>query len=185
MVTDARDLNNIKQEQIIATTDRIEKKVDRMGAAPGIAYETSLPIVETGVTNIEEEKVPPAIAAKTTKDVLSLDRVKVRCKSEATADEYVRINKDFNRWFDRQHKGVDTVLQEHIENYVKQYLDEGKSTHIVVAALKMQFKKVMGKDFNWYGLARDSQVKHEHRSWPVEEINRWISEAEDHPVYQL
>jgi len=49
----------------------------------------------------------------------------------------------------------------------------------------MQFKKVLGKKFNWDGLARDSQNKHEHTSWPADQINKWIDDAKDLPTYQL
>jgi len=74
-------------------------------------------------TMFEEEKEPPVISNKRSKNTLDLDRVKIRCKSEATSDEYVRINKNFNKWLDANFKGTIEVRQEHIEEYIKMYLD--------------------------------------------------------------
>jgi hypothetical protein len=66
----------------------------------------------------------------------------------------VRINKQFNSWFAKNYKNKDTVEQEHIEEYINSFIQAGKSTNIIVAALKMQFETVLGKHFNWKGLAR-------------------------------
>jgi len=117
------------------------------------------------------------------RDVLSLDRVKTRCKSEATKGEYVRINRDFNSWFHKKYHNKDTVEQQHIEEYLQTYFEQGKNTRIVVSALKKQFEQVLHKSFDWHGLARDSENKHEHKAWSMDTINKWISDAHTHPEY--
>ena len=178
-----RESNNSKQDRLLATTSRIEHKVDSLGTNKRRVVD-DLSLATEPVSNfVEEERFDDILFQSKRKDVLSLDKVKAKCKTEATRTEYVRINRDFNNWFDKNYPSVDTVEQEHIEEYVALYTKEGKSTYIVVSALKVQFEKILRKGFNWSGLAQGSEHKHEHKAWDAEVINKWIDAAENVPVY--
>ena len=100
---------NQKQDKIISATHRIETKVDSLRGSKGVVVqgdfqeEHEFDRLEDVKSDKHEEIVMPK------KDILFLDRIKTRCKSEATKLEYVRINRDFNSWFHRNYHNKDTV----------------------------------------------------------------------------
>ena len=104
-----RESNNSKQDRLLATTSRIEHKVDSLGTNKRRVVD-DLSLATEPVSNfVEEERFDDIFLQSKRKDVLSLDKVKAKCKTEATRTEYVRINRDFNNWFDKNYPSVDTI----------------------------------------------------------------------------
>lgn len=83
-------------------------------------------------------------------------------KDTSTATEYMRYNQGFQRWFDKRH-GKAKILQAHVRDYVKEFLDQGKSTQVLISALKFRFNECEKRNFSFKGLNKSSEHSKAHK----------------------
>lgn len=77
--------------------------------------------------------------------------------------EYRRYNTQFQKWFDRTY-GKTKVLEYHVREYVQSYIDGGKNTSVLIAALKFRFNECENKAFSFKHLNKPSDIPHSHKA---------------------
>lgn len=63
-------------------------------------------------------------------------------KGKSTKGEYIRYNKHFINWFNKQYNKNKEITEEIVREFVlKEYIEPGKSTNALIAALKFRFNQ--------------------------------------------
>ncbi len=57
-------------------------------------------------------------------------------KDTATESEYLRYNNKFQKWFNQNYGAKKDILEEHARDFVSQYVEDGKDSNVVIAALQ-------------------------------------------------
>ncbi len=73
----------------------------------------------------------------------------------------MRYNKQFQKWF-AENYGKAKILEKHTREFIQTYIKDGKSTQVLVAALKFRFNECEKRSFSFKGLIRASQKPKKH-----------------------
>ena len=82
-------------------------------------------------------------------------------KDSVTGSEYMRYNKTFQRWFTSLY-GKAKVTERHAREFVQTFIKDGKSTQVLVAALKFRFNECEKKGFSFKGLIKATENSKSH-----------------------
>ncbi|CDW82327.1 integrase family protein [Stylonychia lemnae] len=89
-------------------------------------------------------------------------------KNTSTGSEYMRYNKQFQKWFVKNY-GKTKILERHAREYVSIFIEEGKSTQTLIAALKFRFNYCERLGFNFKGLLKQSESLNTHKFLSAED----------------
>ena len=96
-------------------------------------------------------------------------------KDSSTKDDYMRYNKEFQKWFTQSY-GKAKISEKHVREFIQTYIKDGKSTQVLVAALKFRFNECEKRSFSFKGLIRASEKPKKH-SYISQERREFIDKS--------
>lgn len=85
-----------------------------------------------------------------------------------------------------EYHGVGTQIEEeHVRRFVQEHSNEGKSTGVMVAALRFRFNTCEKRGFDFKRLVKDSSSKKDHRCLSEEELENLDKVSIQYPQYRV
>ena len=84
-------------------------------------------------------------------------------KDTATEPEYMRYNKKFQDWFNKEYGSKTKIEEDHVRDFVSEYVKAGQDSNIVIAALSFRFNFCEKRRFNFKGLRKQSKSPKPHK----------------------
>jgi hypothetical protein len=113
------------------------------------------------------------------------DEITAVYKGTETCRKYMDYNLKFQSWFNEKYGPKKSVEECHAREFVGIYIEQGKSTKIVIAALKFRFKECEKKRFSFKGLNKQSEHKRPHKAFSKVELENIFVRLEKFPEIHL
>ncbi len=91
-------------------------------------------------------------------------------KDSATQNKYMKYNEKFEEWFSQKNGKKAAVNESSLRDFVATYIDRGKDTHMLIAALSFRFKFCEKMKLSFRGLRKKSAKQKPHRVIPKEHL---------------
>ena len=106
-------------------------------------------------------------------------------KGTETARKYKDYNLKFQAWFNKNHGAKKTIQESHLREFVGIYIAEGKSTKMLIGALKFRFNECEKKKFSFKGLNKKSETKSPHKAFTQKELQVIFAKLSKFPEVEL
>ena len=109
------------------------------------------------------------------------DEIDALYKGTETARKYRDYNLKFQSWFSEKY-GLKAVVEErHAREFVTLYITAGKSTKILISALKFRFNECEKSRFSFKGLNKKSETQKPHQAISREQLQVIFDQLKKYP----
>jgi hypothetical protein len=107
-------------------------------------------------------------------------------KGNPTGIEYTRYNNAFIKWFTIKY-GKKEVTEQEVRQHIQEHSNAGKSTKMMVAALKFRFNYCEKRSFDFSRLIKEAAPdrKHPHRALKNGELSAIFDSLKPYPLMHL